>query len=402
MAEALAEVKRQFGRDAVILNTRSFTHGGLFGIGGKPCVEITAARQMADLPKPLRRGRLQHRPNSVDRAEGAATTLSQAREVAAPQSPDALLTEVGSLKALVAEVMRETRRSQAPHLPDTLFDTYQTLVQNNVAEQHAQQLVQRIRNDLTAEQQTRPEAVRAHLAGMLEKMLPTAGPIKVAATGRPTVIALIGPTGVGKTTTIAKLAANFCLRERLSVGLITIDTYRIAAVEQLKTYAKIIDVAIEVAASPTQLVDALGRMSNRDVILIDTAGRSQRDSTKMDELKTFLDVAKPDEVHLVLSSTAGDAVLAETIDRFRRFGVDRVIFTKLDEALGFGAILNSLQKAEARLSYVTTGQDVPDDIETGRGRALAEMILGNVPAPSAATAEVGRQIGPVRKNVWRE
>jgi flagellar biosynthesis protein FlhF len=129
-------------------------------------------------------------------------------------------------------------------------------------------------------------------------------------------------------------------------------------------------------------------MADRDLILIDTAGRGQRDLLKVKELNGFFNAVRPHEVHLVLSTTCSEAVLRETIDRFADAGIDRVIFTKLDEALGFGVILSCLQKASARLSYVTTGQDVPDDIEVGEGRALAELILGPG-APSRATALAG-------------
>jgi flagellar biosynthesis protein FlhF len=151
--------------------------------------------------------------------------------------------------------------------------------------------------------------------------------------------------------------------------------YRIGAVEQLKTYAQIIDVPLEIVSSPEEMRVAVLGMADRDVILVDTAGRSQRDAIKIKELKCFFDAAPPDEVHLVLSSTASEAVLTEAIERFSEIGVGRVIFTKIDEAIGFGVILTCLQKANARLSYITTGQDVPDDIEVGEGRFLAELIL---------------------------
>jgi flagellar biosynthesis protein FlhF len=206
------------------------------------------------------------------------------------------------------------------------------------------------------------------------------------------VIALIGPTGVGKTTTIAKLAANLCLREEQKVGLITIDTYRIAAVEQLKTYAVIIDVPLEVVFSPSQLEQAVRRMNDRDVILIDTAGRSQRDGERIKELRAYFGAVEPDEVHLVLAGTCGERVLTETIQQFRELGVNRVIFTKLDEAIGFGVILACIQKAEAKLSYVTTGQDVPDDIHVGEGGTLARWILGERPPVFSGVASAVDQV----------
>jgi len=379
MAEALELVKRQFGREAVILNTRTFTSGGFLGLGGKPYVEITAARDRSDLPEAkssVRRDTGGLRSRTRESAEGAAPRVAIATTAtASPAASESILSEVGALKSLVSDLLRETRRANVARVPGELYDTYVALVGNAVAEEIATELVENLRGRLNDEQLRDAGVVRSHLAKALESMLPTAGPIRIAAVGEPYVVALIGPTGVGKTTTIAKLAANFCLRDRKKVGLITIDTYRIAAVEQLKTYAQIIDVPLEVAMSPDQLKEAVTRMSDRDVILIDTAGRSQRDAMKVQELRAFFGAIKPHETHLVLSSASSDRVLFETIERFREVGVDRVIFTKLDEALGFGVILTCLRKVDARLSYVTTGQDVPSDIEVGEGAVLAEMIL---------------------------
>jgi flagellar biosynthesis protein FlhF len=252
-----------------------------------------------------------------------------------------------------------------------------------VAEELAVRLVDRVRAELPAERLNDARAVRAALAELVTPSIPVAGPIILPSGTRPYIVALIGPTGVGKTTTVAKLAANFCLRDQRKVGLITLDTYRIAAVEQLRTYAQIIDVPLEVAASADQLRDAVQRLGHCDVVLIDTAGRSQRDAGKIRQLAAYFTAVQPHETHLVLSSTAGQKVLDETIERFKVIGIDRVIFTKLDEALGFGVILNCLQKANAKLSYVTTGQDVPSDIEIAEPRALAELILGS-PALAAA------------------
>lgn len=376
MAEALDQVKRQFGRDAVILSTRSGTRGGVFGLGGRPFVEITAVRDVADLPPASPRGG----PSAAGPTGMPLRGESRRRTVEPGDSSmpkiDPLLAELGSLKSVVGELVRESRRSRINGVPEFLVDTYQKLVENRVAEQLAQQLIDRLRGELSAEQLHKPEVVRSRLAAALEEMLPVGGAPVPRRTDRPRTIALIGPTGVGKTTTIAKLAANFGLRQNRRVGLITLDTYRIAAVEQLRTYAHIIDVPLEVAVSPEHLRSALQRMQDCDVILIDTAGRSQRDTIKLRELQSFFRVARPDEVHLVLSATSGESVLHDAIERFRPVGIDRVILTKLDEAIGFGVILSVLQKAEAQLSYVTTGQDVPDDIEVGERRRLAALILG--------------------------
>ena len=389
MAEALANLKREFGRHAVILTTRTFTRGGFLGLGGKPCVEITAAREMHDLPPALRRGSVRMRPGpdaetASRRARADGRSVSQRKpgpRAAEPASPapssNPVLTEMGSLKTMVADLVRETRRLQTPQVTGELYETYQELIAGAVAEEVASRLVSRVREMLPAGKLHDARAVRATLAEAIAPSIPAAGPIRIPNGVRPYTVALVGPTGVGKTTTVAKLAANFCLRDRRKVGLITLDTYRIAAVEQLKTYAQIIDVPLEVATSADQLKEAVARLSGCEIVLIDTAGRSQRDAAKIRQLSSSFSVMRPQEVHLVLSSAAGQNVLDQTIERFRPVGIDRVIFTKLDEALGFGVIVNSLQKAEAELSYVTTGQDVPSDIEIAEPRTLAELIAGS-------------------------
>jgi len=373
MADALALVKSELGRDAIILNTRSLTKGGIFGLGGKPYVEITAVQQLSDLPPALTRGTLPLQSGRMARAPDS-------RRPQAPSTPpvlsDRLMSEVGALRSMIQDLVRQSRRGRQADVPEHLYDSYLKLIQNEVAEEIAQQLVAAVQSELGPLPAHDPEAVRKALVAKLEAMLPVAGAIKTGRGGQPTIIALIGPTGVGKTTTIAKLAANLCLRENLKVGLITIDTYRIAAVEQLKTYAAIIDVPLEVVFSPSQLQQAVRRMNEKDVILIDTAGRSQRDGERIKELRSYFRKVQPDEIHLVLSSTCSEAVLTETINRFRDLGVNRVILTKLDEAIGFGVILACVQKAEAKLSYITMGQDVPDDIQVGEGGMLARLILG--------------------------
>ena len=384
MAEALAQVKRRFGRDALILNTRTFTQGGFMGFGGKTCVEITAAPPGSSVAYRPRR-RTTPAGSGGGRGDGPPPTRPAPQPALAPLQETAFLKELGQVKSMVQNLVHETRRARAQQVPDELFDSYRALIEREVAESVADQLIEQVRCDLTDAELRAPATVRARLAQALEEMLPVAGPIQLRPAAGPTVIALIGPTGVGKTTTVAKLAANFCLRDRKSVGLITIDTYRIAAVEQLRTYAQIIDVPLEVVVTPEELKDAVERMADRDVVLIDTAGRSQRDSAKIAELQQFFAAVRPHEVHLVLSGTCGSAVLREAIERFNPVGVDRVIFTKLDEALGFGVVLSCLQQADARLSYVTTGQDVPEDIEVGQGRRLAALILAGSDKPVAGS-----------------
>ena len=379
MAEALAGVKRCFGPDAIILSTRTVSRGGLLGLKSKALVEITAARETPALAEAGRTRRLVASPSTTRRASNFEASRKAAVSAISPIDAVAsatLLQEFVGLKSMVSDLVHETRRINTERAPATLYELYRGLIQNAVADEVALALVRRLEDELTPEQLKDAEKIREHLSRALVESLPTSGPIIPSGVGEPHIAALIGPTGVGKTTTIAKLAANFALREHKKVGLITLDTYRIAAVEQLKTYAQIIDVPLMVAMTPDEYRDAVLAMSDRDIILVDSAGRSQRDAIKIKELRSFFELAAPHEIHLVLSSASNERVILQAIDRFSEIGFDRVIFTKMDEAVGFGVILGALQKVKAKLSYFTTGQDVPADIEVGESTALAGMILG--------------------------
>ncbi len=211
-------------------------------------------------------------------------------------------------------------------------------------------------------------------AQIVEREIAVQPPITMTP-GRCRVVALVGPTGVGKTTTIAKLAANFRLREKWNVGLITVDTYRIAAVEQLRTYADIIDLPMQVVSTPREMREAVDRLSHLDLVLLDTAGRSPRDEVKIRELRALLAEARADEVHLVLSSAASSASLINAAERFASAGTSALILTKLDEASGLGHLLPALRSARLPLSYLTNGQNVPDDIEMADPRRVAQTVL---------------------------
>lgn len=425
MAAALQQVKRELGTSAVILHTRTFKRGGVMGWGAKQVVEITASDDVnvaTRAPRPAARSAPQPRsaPSRSATASAGGNLLTQtyrAAEAAARYEPTAaapapsdaavapsaspgatatvekpatapasapggdpeLTQEIKQIRAMVDRMMRKQARQQPPELPETLFSQYLTLLEQEVAEELAEQVVQNVREELSGERIDDSDAVREAVTRQIAQLIPT----DAAATegepgkdGRPRTIALVGPTGVGKTTTIAKLAATLKLKQKKKVAMLTIDTYRIAAVDQLQTYAEIIKVPLHVVPSPEDVDDALARCADCDVVLIDTAGRSQRDGGKLEQLQRFLGAAKPHEVHLVLSSTCSQRVLMEAVERFQPLGVDRVIFTKLDEAVNFGVLLNVVRQIDKQLSYVTTGQEVPHQIEPGSSARLAELILG--------------------------
>ena len=247
------------------------------------------------------------------------------------------------------------------------------MIQADIQEEIARALVERLRENSGAIDDA--ETAKKQLIEMLADELAVTGPIDTTTrSGR--IVALVGPTGVGKTTTIAKLAANFRLRENRRVGLITVDTYRIAAVEQLRTYADIIDLPMEVVSTPREMREAIDRLRDLDLVLMDTAGRSPRDEVRIRELKALLAEAKPDEVHLVLSAVGSATSMAATAERFATVGTSALVVTKLDEAMGLGSLLPVTRNCHLPISYLTNGQNVPDDIRVAQQRELAQMILG--------------------------
>lgn len=321
---------------------------------------------------------------------GFATT----REMAAATLRDPgfeLRSELADLKTMVESLLQRTTNvpGQRSDLPEELSKAYLTLLQQQVAEEIAWRVIEDVKSELHPTQLASPSHVKEKLTAKLAALIPSPESHTVA---RPLganlgaggakregcrSICLIGPTGVGKTTTIAKLAAALKLRQKLQVGLITIDTYRIAAVDQLRTYANIIGVPLKVVLTPAELAAALHEMRHLDTVLIDTAGRSPSDDLKLNELAGFIQAANPTEVHLVLSSTCTQQAMEAALAKFSAVRVDQIIFTKLDEAVSFGVLLNVARKASKTLSYLTTGQDVPDHVEVGQPRRLAKLILGD-------------------------
>jgi len=396
MAEALGQVKHVMGHDAVILHTRTYHTRYMLGLRRREIVEITAGRGTGLRPRrPAQRLASQQQQNLEQPVFPPRALVAASAQPTVVRDPVAngrsileqpaagtavmlnLTQEMATLKGMVKTLHNEIRHTQAPQVPEELFEHYLGLIQSQVAEELAGEIVKTLQKNLRPEHLSQPQFVREKLAEQLEKLLPTSGPIVRTKAVGPHVVALIGPTGVGKTTTLAKLAANLKLREKHKVGLITLDTYRIAAVDQLKKYADIIGSPLRVVGNIEDLKEAVAQMSDCDFILIDTAGRSPNDALKLNELKGLLESIKPDEVHLVISSTASQACVELAVTKFSDVRVDKIIFTKIDEAAHVGTVLNVVRKVNKQLSYITTGQDVPDDIEVGRGRRLAQLILGN-------------------------
>ena len=375
MQQALNLVRSELGAEATVLHTRELNTGlvGRFLRGRQ--YEIAASVDRVT-------------PNQGTQALAATPAISTEGDVTTTEQP--LDIDYGAryrdhfhrqaeqgldeLHAL-AEQLRE-RSHQRPNrqLPEAIFQIYTDMIESDIEERVAQELVERLRSASEIDM-SKPDALTAELVRILADELSVSGPIE-ALPGQGRVVALVGPTGVGKTTTIAKLAANYRLRENRRVGLITVDTYRIAAVEQLRTYADIIDLPMEIVSTPREMREAIARMSDLDLILMDTAGRSPRDEVKIQELKSMLAEAEPDEVHLVLSAVGGARSLATTAERCATVGTTSMLITKLDESPALGNLLSVTRNCNLPISYLTDGQNVPDDIQVAEPKKLARMILG--------------------------
>lgn len=350
LQEAMLKVKHDLGRDAVILHTRRIKKGGFLGFFTHEVFEVTATieARVAETRAPIRE---------------QASTTSDSRVAA-------LEVEMNNIRYAVESVLRH---QPAIEREKPLAALREILITNDVDPIIADKFLR----DITVQIPGGQDALAARK--LLEKMLccclSRVEGIKLLQ-GRPKVVALLGPTGVGKTTTIAKLAANFALVEGKQVALITADTYRIAAVEQLKTYAEIIGVPIDVVFTREELKDALARRSDKDLILIDTAGRSPKNDKHVLELQHLLGEQPDLEIHLVVSATTKPKDALDIVTRFAPSDVPyKLIITKVDESSTFGAIVNIMYNSTAVLSYLANGQSVPDDIELADPEKLTSLIL---------------------------
>ncbi|MGI6036943.1 MAG: flagellar biosynthesis protein FlhF [Limnochordia bacterium] len=335
MQEAIAQLRATFGPDAVILHTKRFRQGP-FGLIGRQKVEVIAA---IDVPsKPARR--------EQNRAlQEVKEQLEEVKQLIKPRA------EVGYPWA----------------------DLYTQLITQDVSPENARDLIDKLAQELP--RPTEPEEIKESFRRIIREQIKSVPPWEL---DQRLIVALVGPTGVGKTTTIAKLAANFGLLAKKRIGLITIDTYRIAAVDQLKTYGELMHVPVEVVFNEEELGRAVAKLADRDLILIDTAGRSQFNQHHLEETKVLLETIEPDEIHLVLSATTKLKDTEAIIDKFSILPIQRLIITKIDETSTYGMIYNAQRYLDKPLAYLTTGQNVPEDIEVAQPDKIASMILGEL------------------------
>ncbi|MCF6186099.1 MAG: flagellar biosynthesis protein FlhF [Desulfobulbaceae bacterium] len=410
MNSGLKKVKEALGPDALILSTRTLRNGRL-GVLGKPILEITAAidsawedekvnphpsysrraekveqpaphqgdityQELWDQEPPNRRSQVEPRP--------------QPRRGTTEPDSRVLSNEISELRSIINGLSQrigsmDTDRVSRPYIEpeyvnrteNTPTDPVVQLLRSRGINQQVAELVSRFTRDSSGVHVTPGEIdLNSVLTDAIAKLFTVSNPL-AARPERQKRICLVGPTGVGKTTTIAKLAAGYLNTFRGKVALITIDTYRIAAVEQLKVYGEIMNLPVEVVIKPRDFELALARHSDCDLILIDTAGRSPGNTLEIEEMASFLGPEFGLENHLLLSATSREAELEMVISRFSCLPISHLIFSKVDECSSLGVLLNIHYKYNAPIAYLTNGQRVPEDIIAPDPRTIAELILNN-------------------------
>lgn len=360
LPEALEQIRAQMGPDASVLHTRQVRDGWL-GWLGRTYVEVTAGSKN----------------ELTDDVESATVHMTRATiDGSGSVIPRSISDRVGS-----DESSYPLHRETVPGPLSLYRDELLTLgVRSSVADRwiaSASSFAAAMAAGSVGYSSVTPWI--DHLRQSVARELRIGSPIRTQPGDR-RIVALVGPTGVGKTTTVAKLAAGFRIQARRRVGLLTIDTFRIAAVQQLRAYADIMDLPMEVVEHEKDMPSALERLGDVDLVLIDTAGRSPRSDARVDQLVGMLRPAQPDETLLVLSSTASRDSIEATIKGFAPVQPTSAILTKLDETPHLaGAISALVDDATGRgglsLSYVTNGQQVPDDITVADTESLLQRLI---------------------------
>ncbi|HQO95993.1 MAG TPA: flagellar biosynthesis protein FlhF [Sedimentibacter sp.] len=383
--EAMQKVKSDLGRDAIILNTRKIRKKGLAGLFSKPLIEVVATIDN-DISSGARanNARNEHTIETNEfikelneNLQGQKNSLKDnTKKHSHADEKELIQQDFMEIKNMLNKVYDAVKVDyENTKLSDVVKKYLKTLEDNEVDKVIVNEIKEKLMETLDSEKQQSDAIVRNTVYNILMKYVKEPEPFSFA--GGKKVIIVIGPTGVGKTTTLAKLAANMVLNEKKRVGLITSDTYRIAAVEQLKTYSEIIGVPLSIIYTPGEILNAIESYADKDLILVDTAGRSHKDKYQLMELKTLIKSSINYEVYLVISATTKFSDCIEIIKNYSFLDDYKLLFTKLDETSAFGVILNVAYITKKPISYITTGQSVPDDIEIADNGKIINCLLGD-------------------------
>ena len=370
MNEAMTRIRYELGKDAVILSQRKIRRPGLKGLFSAKLIEVTAAVEKSsevkddkkktselgnsiDSIKKLMEKELENKNNNTEINE--ESSFKKSLETNNPENE--LKKEMGEIKDLLSKVLEKEEI-----IEEDKFITF--LKDRDIEENFIEDILKEIKGKTSFEE--KKDVLEEYLKNL----------IKIDTKDLLGRVVFAGPTGVGKTTTIAKVAGKLALIEKKKVGLITIDTYRIGAVEQLKTYAEIMGITLEVVITLKEMEEAIEKLKHCDVILIDTTGRSSKNTMQISELRAFIEKAQPDSTYLVISSIIKNRDISVILEGYKVLNYDGIIITKLDETSAYGGLVKIIKESNKPLIYITTGQSVPEDIKRPDKKELVDIILG--------------------------
>lgn len=399
--EAIEKAKQELGEGAVVLNVKEIKPKGMLKMFKSSVYEVTAAMEEKEqfiapqrtegislaadekiaIPKPQ-----SYNPNIIEEHEvPKSNKVSQNTEMQNANTSEGLEKRLENLSHILEKQLSSEGNRKEEKLETQTANTegfqfmkmlYRTLLENEVNEKYVNQIMDEGEKVLH-----NGNSVDAILSNVYQKLILKFGQPDTIALGgkKPRVIFFIGPTGVGKTTTLAKIASKYKMEHEKKVAFLTADTYRIAATEQLRIYANILDAPMSIIYSVEEMNEAVSRVNDYDLVFVDTAGFSHRNEVQCDDMKKLIDGLDENyekEVYLVLSATTKYRDLLEIADTYKEIADYKLIFTKLDETSAYGNILNIKLHSGAKLAYMTAGQNVPDDIEIFDTQKIVKQLLG--------------------------
>ncbi len=397
-AEALKKAKEAVGNDAMLIETRQLQKKSLgqsalyeivIGLDEKTAVHQKAFKKPLQEQKPL----AQESSDVLFNISEAAKQISKISEVTQESPGVKKIEEPQELKEIKKEIAKlgdkvkviqnmfwdERRPDMQAIIPAEFSEIYRLASQSGMAKEHLDEIMAMTLEHMPLKMRENSQTVKRYFQTLLRKMIPVRVEHKLRA-GQKKVIMLVGPTGVGKTTSIAKLAArySYLLDKKYKVGLVVLDTYRIGAVEQLMQYARMMKLGIETVVDPPEFTTALQSLHYCDYILIDTMGSSPYDKEKIETIYECLqgsESAYEIDVVLVMPSSIKYEDLKATHENFSSLGIDTMMFTKLDETRGFGNIFSLAYDIKVPISYFSVGQEVPEDLVVASSEFLIECLL---------------------------
>lgn len=372
MNEAMTRIRYELGRDAIIISQRKVRESGVKGYFKPKLIEVTAALENSKLDK--------KESNKVSEVDNFKDSLNSIKSIFEKEEVKAHIDR--SVEIEKPSILEKVSTKKDKALKDEVKEIKELLnkvIKNTNKEKEALVAVDFLRDmdieenllgDINLEKYEDIESFKEELKEVLKT------DIEVVNKDLRGNVVLIGPTGVGKTTTIAKLAGRLALIEKKKVGLITIDTYRIGAVEQLKTYAEIMNIPFKVVITLKEMEEAINSLDECDVVLVDTTGRSSKNTMQISELRAFIQKVNSSNISLVISGTTKNKDIDAILSGYGEINYEDIIVTKLDETTSYGCLYNIAKKSNKPISYITVGQNVPDDIKVPSKDEIIKLILG--------------------------